>query len=133
MSEIDDEGLLPPNVHHARPEKPGQPDEDADRERAAEGTEHDGTRPENAPDDGARHHPHAEHARDRAPEESDDPYAKPGEDPYGKGAATMPTQRPGVQGDDPGRVDGATGADGIGEDTESGAANPARPTSEPPD
>jgi hypothetical protein len=133
MSEIDDEGLLPPHVHHARPEKPGQPDEDADRERASDGDEEDGTRRENAPDDDGRHHPHVEHARDRASEASDDPYAKPGEDPYGKGAAGTPKQQPGEQSDDPGRVDGETGADGTADDTESGAANPARPTSEPPD
>ncbi|PRB04255.1 hypothetical protein [Microbacterium sp. MYb64] len=38
---------------------------------------------------------HAASARRHGPEESDDPYAKPGEDPYGKRAAATSSRRPG--------------------------------------
>ncbi|MGN7861950.1 hypothetical protein ACTJI8_15315 [Microbacterium sp. 22303] len=131
MSEIDDEGLLPPNVHHARPEKPEQSDEDADRERAAEGAEEDGTRREEDPNEDARRHPHAASARRRGPEESDDPYAKPGEDPYGKDTAPM-TDRPDGA-DDPGRVDGETDADGVGAGAPRGHGTGEAGTGEPPD
>lgn len=90
MSEIDDQGLLPPNVHHAGPEKPGQPEEDADRKRVAEGSEWDG----DPDDDPGTRHPRTEPTtRHRAPEDSDDPYAKPGEDPYGTGGAATPERR----------------------------------------
>ncbi len=129
MSEINDEGLLPPNVHHARPESPRLPDEDADRERAAEDTDEDTaeqrTRRESTPDDSARQHPHAEHAGDRAAEGSDDPYAKRDEDSHDAGAPAPD--------EDGGRVDGRTGVEGTGDETDSGGASPARPTSEPPD
>ena len=128
MSEIFDEGLLPPNVHHVRPGRSGRPDEEAERARE------DDLAPEGPSAGGARRPPHAETAREgRPPRDTDDPYAKPGEDPYGKDTTGAPKQQPGERGDDPGRVDGETGAEGTGDDTESGAANPARPTSEPPD
>ncbi|MFD6700032.1 MULTISPECIES: hypothetical protein [unclassified Microbacterium] len=113
MSEIEDEGLLPPNVHHARPEKPEQTDEDAARERAAEGAEEEGTHGDEDPHQGGRRHPHAASAGHRRPDESDDPYAKPGEDPYGERAAATPTSP--EHGDDPGRVDDETGEAGTGE------------------
>lgn len=45
MSEISDEGRLPPNVHHPRPEKPASTDEEADRERVEEDAEGDGGEP----------------------------------------------------------------------------------------
>ena len=52
MSEIDSEGLLPPNVHHARPGKPNQPDEEADREREEDpGRVDGGTDPDSTGDE----------------------------------------------------------------------------------
>ncbi|SFR61549.1 hypothetical protein SAMN04488591_2414 [Microbacterium azadirachtae] len=121
MSEISDEGQLPPNVHHPRPEKPASTDEEADRERVEEGAEGDGGEPRR--DERADRQPPADtpHARRG---DTDDPYARQGEDPY-----VEPEKSPQRTGHDEASGDGTsedtvgTGASGTG----------AAGTAEPPD
>lgn len=110
MSEINDEGLLPPNVHHARPQKPERSDEEADRERAAADRDAEG---------GERSYPgDAQHSRgevSRPPRQgrSDDPYAKDGEDPYAEPAKGTGTPKTAEAGDSTGPV--GTGTAGVTE------------------
>lgn len=111
MSEISDEGLLPPNVHHARPDRPASPDEEADRERVETDDEED--HGDSAGDDAARRPP-IDVPRERR-NGTDDPYATDGEDPYAAAPSGAPAPEHAAS-EDGGRVDGRTGTDSSEDD-----------------
>jgi len=148
MSEINDEGLLPPNVHHARPQQPERSDEEADRERAAADVRDAESEERSYPGDARPSR--GEVSRPPRQGRSDDPYAKDGEDPYAEPAKGTGTPKTADAGD-AGRVDGHTDTEGEGSDdagtgdgsedgNDAGAAGSTRPVgtgmagvTEPPD